>query len=300
MQNLTDEQYKKYVGLSKDFNFQKLKPHEETSFRRKIYPYISSDILDELLGSDDNNKKNIAELILKAAACYTVVTALPFIKVKISSFGLDKYDQEKMKSADWWDVRDLGLSLVKIADEALSDAITLIGKDSDLKSRCDFFISFSFSPIPTPEEFNGIYSINKSMDVYLNLIPLMRRVWQFSVLEKIKSCSIDQLSVNTDLLFLLKDVLAYYSLANATELSQFTFINTGVVIQYEELPWQKSVVLTPEQKDCQKESFSKIASDSLGKIISYLKNNPEEFPCYQSEPISGDRKIIEKKSGIYL
>lgn len=298
MQNLTDQQYRDFVGLSKDFNFDRLKPHQETAFRRKIFPYISDEILTELLASPQ--KKSIADLILKAGACYTVVTALPFIKVKISSFGLDKYADEKLKSADWWDVRDLGLSLIKIADEALSDAITLISKDPLLKARVDFFKNISFPPIPTPEEFNNIYSINKSMDVYMNLVPLMRRTWQRSILEKIKTCTIDQLAANADLSFLLKDAIAYYSLAQALKLSQFTFISSALVIQYDELPWQKSLILSEEQKSKLAREFGDIASDSLGSIIKHLKDHPEDFPCYQAETSNPVRKIIEKKSGLYL
>jgi|GEM_PF-174722 len=300
MQNLTNEQYKKYVGLDKNFAFEKLLTHEETAFRKKIFPYISDEVITELMDSEDPEKKKLADLVLKAGACYSVVTALPFIKVKISSFGLDKYSQEKMKSAEWWDVRDIGLSLVKNGDEALSDALTEIAKDPLLKDRCNFFTEYSFAPIPTPEEFNKIYSINKSIDVYLNLVPLMRRVWQFSILEKIKSCSVDQMSANTELLFLLKDALVYSSLSKASKLSQFTFITSGVVIQYEELPWQKSLILSEAQKSNLENEFNSIASDSIGGILKYLKDHPDDFPCYQPLVVKNTRKIIDKKSGLYL
>lgn len=299
MQKLTAEQYKKYVGLSKDFAFEKLVAHEESAFRSKIYPYITEDIITELKESLDEKKKKIADLILKAGACYTVVKALPFIKVKISSFGLDKYSQEKMKSAEWWDVRDLGLSLVKTADEALSDAITEIARDGALKSRCDFFTKYSFAPIPTPEEFNQIYTINKSMDVYLNLVPLMKRVW-LSISSQLKDCAVAEISANEDLTFQLKDALVYSSLGKALKLSQFTFITSGVVVQYDELPWQKSVLLSDKQKIDLASEFSETASDAIGGIIKYLKDHPEDFPCYKPEVVENVRKIIERKSGLYL
>jgi len=300
MQNLTPEEYREYVGLSKDFDFDKLKPHKETAFRRKIFPFISEELYDELKVSPDEIKKRIADLITKAGANYTVVISIPILKIKFSSFGIDKYTQEKMKSAEWWDVRDFGLALIKIADEALSDALTEIGKDPLLRNRCTFFSKYSFGPIPTPEEFNDIYSINKSMDVYLNLVPLMRRVWEFSILKKIKSCTIDQISVNQDLIFLLKDSLAYSALANAIDLSQFTFITSGLVFQYDELPWQKSLILSDSQKEKLSEEFRDISSNSLGSIIDYLKDHLEDFPCYQPEVVDGIRKIIEKKSGLYI
>ncbi|MGD1319529.1 DUF6712 family protein [Chryseobacterium sp. 2R14A] len=299
MQKLTAEQYKKYVGLSKDFAFEKLESHEETAFRKNIFPYISEEIIDELKSSADDTKKQIADLILKAGACYSVVKALPFIKVKITSFGLEKYQQEKMKNADWWDVRDIGLSLVKTADEALSDALTEIAKNPSLKSRCDFFTKYSFALIPTPEEFNSVYNINKSMDVYMNLVSLMKRIW-FALADQLKDCAAAELSTDEDLLFLLKDAIVYSSLGKALKLSQFTFITSGVVIQYEELPWQKSLILSDSQKNNLAEEFRATASDAIGGILKHLKNDPEKFPCYKPVTLENVRKIIEKKSGLYL
>lgn len=299
MQKLTSEQYKKYIGLHKDFAFEKLEAHEETAFRKNIFPYISEEIIDELKSSADETKKKIADLILKAGACYSVVKALPFIKVKITSFGLEKYQQEKMKNADWWDVRDIGLSLVKTADEALSDALSEIAKNPSLKSRCDFFIKHSFAPVPTPEEFNAVYTINKSMDVYLNLVPLMKRVW-LALADQLKDCTMAELSTDEDLLFLLKDAIVYASLGKALKLSQFTFITSGVVIQYEELPWQKSLILSDAQKNNLFEEFRETASDAIGGILKHLKKNPEKFPCYKTATVENVRKIIEKKSGLYI
>ena len=297
---LTISQLKKYAGIPSDFSLSLIEPHIETAFRKKIFPYISSSMLTDLIASTDNAEKEIAELILKSAANYAVIISIPFIKVKFNSAGIDQYEQEKMKTAPWWDVRDLGLAMVKIADEALSDALTLIGKIPALKAQCDFFTEFSFTPIPTPEEFNKIYTINKSMDVYNLLVPLMKRMWQFTILAKIKDCTIAELQAKPELLSLLKDSLAYFSLAYALRLSQFTFITSGVVVQYEELPWQKSLVLDDRSKANLETEFMNIGNDALGSILQYLKDHPEEFPCYKPITQETNRKIIEKESGLYL
>ena len=298
---LDNVQLKKYAGLPIGFSIPILEPHIETAFRKKIYPYISAQMLSDLKNSTTESKKDIADLILKAAANYTVVTAIPFIKVKFNTSGIDQYDQEKMKTAPWWDVRDLGLASVKVADEAMSDALTAIGKDPVLKAACTFFTEFSYAPIPTPEEFNKIYTINKSLDVYNLLVPIMKRVWMFSVLNKIKDCAVEQITINPNLRELLRDSLAYFALAYALKLSQFTFITSGVVIQYEELPWQKSLILSDSAKDKLEDEFLNIANDSLGSILKFLKDHPTDFPCYKPVvTIESTRKIIEKKSGLYL
>lgn len=297
---LTNDQLKEYAGLPKDFSLPILKPHIETAFRKRIYPYISAALLTRLLSSADESELDISFLLLKAAANYTVVNAIPFIKVKFNSSGIDQYEQEKMKSAPWWDVRDLGLASVKVADEAMSDALSAIGKIPELKSICNFYTEFSYDPIPTPEQFNKIYPINKSLDVYLLLVPLMKRVWISSILSKIKGCTLNELRNYPDLYDLLRDALAYSALAYALKLSQFTFISSGVVVQYDELPWQKSLVLSDDAKKNLQSEFSSIASDAIGNIIQYIKEHPDDFPCYQPESMHSNYKVIEKKSGLYL
>lgn len=297
---LTQEDFKKYVGLPKNFGLDVINPHQETAFRKKIFPYVSSEFLSELKSSDKEGEKSISILIYKAAACYAVVVAIPFIKSKIKSWGIVTNEGDKSKPADWWDIRDMALTLVKIADECLSDALTAISKDDILKSKCDFYKNFSYSPIPNPDEFNKVYSINKSMDVYNLMVPIMQRIWMFSISSKIKDCAVQELENKIELFSLLKDSLVYYSLGHALNLSQFTFISSGVAVQYEELPWQKSVIVPETEKNKLEKSFLKIANDSFGKILEFIKENPEDFPCYKPKDIQVGREIIEKKSGLYL
>lgn len=300
MHTLTIADFQKYVGLPANFDIKLLLPHQETAFRKKIHPYFSATVVEALSGSENEERKAIAELILKAAACYTVVVGLPFLKVKLSNAGIEQYDQDKVKNAPWWDIRDMGLSLVKIADEALSDALTAAGADPELRSEIDFFDKVSFLPIPTPGEFDAIYSINKSVDVYRLLVPIMQRVWRHNILAKIKGCTIEQLSEDENLSGLIREALAFYSLHYAMRLSQFTFITAGVVIQYDELPWQKSLLLDEKQKAALGDEFVQIAGDALSALLSYLKDHPDDFPCYEPEDRTFTRKIIEKKSGLYL
>ncbi|UKB81259.1 DUF6712 family protein [Chryseobacterium sp. MEBOG07] len=297
---LTQEDFKEYVGLPKNFGLDVINPHQETAFRKKIFPYISSDFLSELRNSSKESEEFISTLIYKAAACYSVVIAIPFIKSKIKSWGIVTSEGDKTKPADWWDIRDMALTLVKIADECLSDALTEISKDPDLKSKCDFYKHYSYGPIPNPEEFNKIYSINKSMDMYILMVPLMQRVWLFSISSKIKGCTLEEVEKEPVLSTLLKESLVYYSLGNALSLSQFTFISSGVVFQYEELPWQKSVLVSDQEKLRLKHSFLNIATDSFSKILEYIKENKEDFPCYQENSKKVGREIIERKSGLYM
>jgi len=300
MQKLTKEQYMEFVGVDKNFHEHTVSTHEESAFRKYIYPYISETVLDGLIASEEEAQQKISQLILKAAANYTFVKAFPSIKVKLSNYGVFKYEAEKTKAAEWYDYRDLFLSYVKTADESFSDALSEINKIDELKSQCAFFTEFSFEPIPTPEEFNRIYSINKSMEVYLNLVPLMRRAWQFGIQNQIKACSISDFSGNAELFALLKDAIAYSALGNALRFSQFTFLSSGIAIQYDEFPWQKTVILSEEAKTKLEEEFKKLSSESIGSLISYLKENSTDFPCYQPETAKAVREIIEKKSGLYL
>lgn len=98
MHKLNIDDYKEYVGLPKTFGLDVINPHQETSFRKRIYPFVSSELLNELKVSPVEKYNAIAKLIYKAAACYSVVIAVPFIKSKINSWGIDKMEGDKTKA----------------------------------------------------------------------------------------------------------------------------------------------------------------------------------------------------------
>lgn len=292
-QYISKEERNDYLFLPKTFDWDLV--DQEVGFG-KIFQVFPEEFYLELKDSNDEVKKKLYKLLTKAGVYYSFIFSIPKIKVHISNYGIQEFNQDKVKSSPWWDVRDLGLSMLKIADKNLSDAITKVSKSS-FKSDVPFFANVS-NIICTPEAFNGIYSINYSTDAYLTLQKFIKKALLLNVYDKLSSDCFEAVKENTNLNIFLKDALAFYALYYASLLPGFIFTQSAVVVQYDELPWQKSIVLDENSKMRSGQNFLKLADESIKVITDYIKKNLSEFPCY-SAPIP-ERKIEVRDSGIYL
>lgn len=291
---ITKEEIKNYLILPSTFDWDLV--DQELGFG-KIFEIIPLDIYLQLKDATDDDRKEIFRLLTKASTHYSFILAIPKIKVHISNFGIQEFTQEKMKSSPWWDIRDLGLSLLKFADKLFSDAITKISGIDSLKSQIPFFQNVS-EHISTPSEFESIYSINSSPEVFAMLQKFLKQALLLKIFEKIKPECIDQIKANPELYSFLKDANVFYALYYASLLPSFIFLQNAVVIQYEELPWQKSKVLDDDAKILSGYNFLKLGDESLKMVIDYIKSHLTDFPCYV-EPVA-EIKPQARDSGLYL
>jgi hypothetical protein len=282
---IKEDEIQNFLILPSTFDWELI--DQELGFKKIFTIFPKS----KYLAAKDSHQE-IFRLLTKAAVHYGFVFSIPKIKVQITNYGINNLEQQKSKNANWWDVRDLGLSLIKIADACFSEAITLSKGTIDL----DFFQNSSI--IVTPFDFENIYSINNSIDTFMQLKPLINKAKSINIDSKIGKDCFSAVKENEDILPLLKDALVFYALYYSAKLPNFTFTQNSVIVQYEELPWQKSQVLDFNAKMITAENFKKLADETMKIIIDYLKNNPEEFPCYP-EP-GGEFLMQSRNSGIYL
>jgi len=76
--------------------------------------------------------------------------------------------------------------------------------------------------------------------------------------------------------------------------------STGIEGQNEELPWQKSVVLTDEEKRIFQERHIRGSERYLTQIWDYLSIYRDKFPCWSGEDSQPKVPIIAKKGGLFL
>lgn len=288
------DQIKKHINVSKYLDFNTLKPYVETALREKIFPMVGS----EFVSSEDFFPKETLEKIEKATANYAVAYAIPFLKMHLSNTGANTFSDGKTERSPWWDIRDYGLNAVAIADRALSDAIFEL-QQSPLKDKLPIFNDLQKNLFASPFEFSKIYSIGDSYEVFLKLIPIMDDVWRSYLSPHLPECSIEILKNNPESLHLLKKAVAYFTLADAVLTSGFTFTKSAIVIQWEQLPWQKSQTLQANELTDLRLDFLRKAKRYTELLLAFIEKNADDFPCFaQKNDIS--RKIIQKKSGLYL
>lgn len=283
---------KQYINVSRNLDIKLLQPYESVALK-KINEFIPSTLFTEIESS--HNKS--FELIKQATANYMVAFAIPFIKIHLSNTGGNNFEDDKMKKADWWDIRDFGLSAVRIADGALSEAISNL-LQTTLKQQLRLYSNDSI--FKTPEEFNEIYTIGNSWDVLKKLQPQIVYVWRVFLEQRLKSCTIENLLSNKKTTELLKSIVGYYTIGEVVSDSTFLFTTSGIVLQWEELPWQKSKVVEPKHLTLIGKKYTKKANELFDLLIAYLKENKADFPCFEIGSVLPIRKTIKKKSGLYL
>lgn len=268
----------------------------EYGFRTKIEPVISLKIIDNLI-IDKNQLSTAVELIVKAGVYYSLVLDIPKIKVHLSNYGISQHEQQKAKNAAWWDVRDLGLSWLKKADECLLQGLAIIKNEELIIKKDIAFFEQSF-PLVGYEDINGVYPVS-SAEVYLKLCRLMREAFDELMLN-FKVCTAEFLLEDKNLAGLIKNYLINKSLLDAMNTQGLTFLSRGIVVQYEELPWQKSVVLSEVAYQNIARSFLKSSEIYLDRIWQYMREHADEFPCYTPPDASPRVKIERRKGGVFL
>lgn len=292
---ISKESIRDFIKLPKTFDWDWV--DQEAGFD-KVFRIVPEDKYQELSQSTETADVEIVRLLTKAAVHYAYVLDIPRQKVMISNYGIDQAKQERTSAAPWWDVRDLGFKYLKTADQSLSKAITKISANETLSDELDFFANNN-TFIPTPGAFNTIYGINDSTDVYLQLAPLMNRAMEAMILSKLKTCTVEIIETNETVRKLIRSALAFYALHYAADLPLFTFLNNAVVIQFEELPWQKSLILDQKARYNAGNTFRKMADETMEQVLKYIRDNPTEFPCYTADEAQ-DFAPVKKKSGLYL
>lgn len=287
---LTKEEIQELVRLPNNFDIRLI--DQEYGFLSKIFPIISEEVFNELKESHST----IFKMIAKAGILYCFVLDIPKIKVHISNYGIVHFEQNKTRNANWWDIRDLGLSWVKKADLYLSAGLYQLSA-TQYKDRIPFFKTEN--PLVSFWNFNNYYSLNDSVSVYEKLLPLLQKNYD-KLIELFSPCGIDTLLEDAFLKNKLAEFVMDRTIIDAMDLPYLSFISTGIALQYEELPWQKSVVISVKDIDFIRQRHISNTGDTMKLIFNYLNAHKDKFPCIGEIKNTSGLKVVSKKSGLYL
>ncbi|MGP2569970.1 DUF6712 family protein [Ornithobacterium rhinotracheale] len=291
----TKEDLNKEILVRRLIDIEYLTPYEEVALRRKIHPFISAELIDEIKEAPEHEKA--FSLIKKAVAHYTLPLAMPFIKVNISNFGASNTRDPKTSNANWWDIRDMALSAAQIADDALTDAVNLLKlaptthQIASVQTPGNIFAS--------PDDFFKATNIHLGWDAFSHMSGIIREIWLLLIAKKLKACSIEDIMQNDLLAEWLRACMANYALADEAAAGMFAFTGSKLLMIWEQLPWQKSAVLSPTALAAFRDSRWRRGNEYFRLLLDYLKAHPDDFPCYQDGD-DGSRGLIAKKSGLYF
>ncbi|AZZ59695.1 DUF6712 family protein [Riemerella anatipestifer] len=279
------------VSLPKNFDLDLI--DQSAGFESKIFPFISEKQFKKL----ETEHSAIYKKIAKAGILFSLVMDIPRIKVHLSNYGINQYNDGKSRQAPWWDIRDLGLSWLKKANDNLYSAIIDINEDDNLRAD-NLFFNNSFKLISI-FDFQKFYSLNNSLEVYLWLVGLMNEILDAFLME-LGSCNLSDLTADDYFLSLLKKYILNKTINDSLPGNGVVFLSTGMAVQYEELPWQKSMFLGEVVIAAMSKKYLRSSNMYLDMLTNYLLSNKEKFPCYQPIEKTFRSKIIAKDSGLYL
>lgn len=275
------KEIKQYTNVSNRLDFELLKTYIEEALRVKVYPYVSKTIVSEASGET-------LELLKKAVANYAIAYAIPFLKVNLSNTGGNYYTDDKTEKSPWYDLRDLGLSSIAIADRALNNCIELLITEGKLQ-RSNGIIS-------TVNEFEKYYSLNSSWEVFTKLQPIMQWVWESMLAPQLSTCTPNDLRNYPTIWEKLQRTTVFLTIAEAAQVHSFSFTSTAIIQQWEELPWQKSKILNAAEVYAVAQRLQQLARHELAQLKQLLEK--EAVACYV--PSNAARQVEKLKSGLYF
>ena len=275
------QEIKQYTNVSNRLDFELLKTYIEEALRVKVYPYIPKSTAETLSGDE-------LELLKKAVANYAVAYAIPFLKVNLSNTGGNYYSDDKMEKSPWWDLRDLGLSSIAMADRALNDCITQLIKQGKLPRTSGI--------IGSVNEFEKFYSLNSSWEVFTKLQSLIQWMWESVVAPQVSTCTPDDLRAYPTIWEKLQRTVVFFTVAEAALMNSFSFTATAIVQQWEELPWQKSKILNAAELYSLAKRLQQLARHELAQLKQLLEK--EAVACYRPSPAA--QQVEKMKSGLYF
>ena len=275
------QEIKQYTNVSNRLDFELLKTYIEEALRVKVYPYIPKSTAETLSGDE-------LELLKKAVANYAVAYAIPFLKVNLSNTGGNYYSDDKMEKSPWWDLRDLGLSSIAMADRALNDCITQLIEQGKLPRTSGI--------IGSVNEFEKFYSLNSSWEVFTKLQSLIQWMWESVVAPQVSTCTPDDLRAYPTIWEKLQRTVVFFTVAEAALMNSFSFTATAIVQQWEELPWQKSKILNAAELYTLAKRLQQLARHELAQLKQLLEK--EAVACYRPSPAA--QQVEKMKSGLYF
>lgn len=275
------QEIKQYTNVSNRLDFELLKTYIEEALRVKVYPYVSKAIVSAAVG-------DTLELLKKSVANYAVAYAIPFLKVNLSNTGSNYYTDDKMEKSPWYDLRDLGISSIAIADRALNNCIELLITEGKLQ-RSNGIIS-------TVNDFEKYYSLNSSWEVFTKLQPIIQWVWESMLAPQLSTCTPNDLRNYPTIWEKLQRTTVFFTIAEAAQIHSFSFTTTAIIQQWEELPWQKSKILNAAEVYAVAQRLQQLARHELAQLKQLLEK--EAVACYV--PSNAARQVEKLKSGLYF
>lgn len=323
----TDD-FRKYVGVNADMDFQTLSPILVQVDKAVLKPYLGEELVTELQEHFDTEetfealdqedvKTKLIDILREASSHLALAKWIPLGQVMIDGSGIGISTSTNRKTAFQWQIKNAEQHCLTTGNNAIDEALRFIInniEDFDSYSSTDMYRDRISMFVPSAKEFTKYFSaLNNSMLNYMKLLSIMRKVEDF----EIKSVLLDDLfaelklelieneigvdSEKFKLIEKIKPAVVNLTIAKAiNELSAkltsdgfIVFDNTGASETIEKSRPGNIDELSRMANACKIDGLS-----YLGSLKTYLEKNKSHFSTYTSDAsYEGPEDAIDINNG---
>lgn len=276
---------KKYISVADSFVFEDFQPYitkAVNTYTKKYVGNLHEELENEVTGTNSEIKNEAREHLRNAIANFGFFLHLPLLQVQMNSSGISVIDNEKQKTAEWWQIKDIRRVLLRSGHEAMDLLLAVLEANPSVFT--DYTNNYSSVNkeliVSNASLFSKYYNIFDSRQTYLALQPTIRLVEDqyiktflcSELITALKSTTTDKVKEVQEA---IQKAIVSFTVAKISNNGLFLLNDTGLRVYYE------------SGIDGRKEN------PSYGKSVNQLKELADELIANGTNYLQIAKTIIE-------
>lgn len=174
---------KKYVSISETLKFADFQPYIKKAVNQFTYKYIGAldvELAEETAEAAPNAvlKNEARELLREVLSNFGLLLYLPIAQVQFDGSGMTTAQNDRRKTAEWWQVKDIARDFMTSGHYAMDRLLKHLEANTAIFT--DFKTNYSTLNseliVSSTDIFNKYYNIFESRQTFLALLPSIRQV----------------------------------------------------------------------------------------------------------------------------
>ena len=283
----TIETFKKHVTVQFDFGYDAVSPYLKKQERKHIQSVIGRELYKEWAETPPTEgiQKEVFELLQEASSHLALLSYTKVGIISISASGFHISTAQDAKPAEWWQIKDLRVELLKSGTEAIDEALELMESEAGSFAKwtaSDKYTIFKELFTRQTKQFQQYFNINKSRLTFLALHPFLRKTERkyfegllgAETLSQIKAASTPEAKEALELCRAAQVPLCVAEVANE---GVFELTPGGIFTAYDEIPGQKKTKADLLELDRLKSAKMNEGNEQLKMLLDHLRAYPAVF-----------------------
>lgn len=283
----TIETFKQFVTVQFNFEFEAVSPYIKKQERKHIQSVIGRELYKEWAETppEEGIQKEVFELLQEASSHLALLSYTKVGIISISQSGFLISTAQDAKPAEWWQIKDLRVELLKSGTEAIDEALELMESEPESFqkwSASDKYTIFKELFVSQTKDFQQYFNINKSRLTFLALRPHLLKVETkyfkgMSGAETLLQIKAAESPEAKEALELCRAAQVPLCIAEVASEGIFELNAGGLFTSYDEIPGQKKTKADLLELERLKSAKTVEGNEQLKELLDYLREYPAVF-----------------------